>query len=381
MSSYSSSFPTLSTSMTGSVSNSPLNYHRRESNASLSNNNNNVTTTTIRIALVGSSNTGKHALASYFTNGYFVSDMSTKSRTTFTKHLKHQHKELILQLSVVSDIAASQLNNSDCCYSENIIDNDIIFTADIILFLYDITDLNSLEMIIEYYNYFHCNDNLFLQKEFQKYIIGTKIDLEDERQVNQKHVDELKEKLIEYYNLNNNNGIQYYECSCMTGENVNGILEDVIQKHLTKFKLNNNNKSSYSSSLASLSERFRRFSLKPPLSSSSPSTNNSPLKSTSAVGYNNSPHKPTNSHDSNASGGSSGKDRIDSPHEYKEFLETFKNQFVEEDTTIVNNNNVNHIIEEKKGRKKKSQDSKLAMFTKWFKKRSSSAPVPYNNTK
>ncbi|KAL9647393.1 hypothetical protein ABK040_011757 [Willaertia magna] len=293
-------------------------FSSSSSNHNLTNNNNNNITinnsTVLHITLIGSPNCGKHTLAYYFVNGYFVSEMSFNTET-FNKTLVHKSKEksLMLQINVIDDLDKNM--------------NHLIM-SDIILFIYDVTDIYSIEVIPNYIKFIN---NLIHRKDLQCCIVGTKTDLEEKRTVGQKQVDFLKETL---QNLH----MPFYECSCVTGDNVNQILEEMIQKSLKSIR-NSHSQSHTSSSTSSLSQKFKRLSKRMSLN----------LHATS--------HAETENNS----------------------LEMFRNQLEnkrreeeekkKQPTTLTNQNNNTNV------NNNTSSDSKFSLFN-WIKKRSQSLPAP-----
>ncbi|MFX1274281.1 MAG: Rab family GTPase [Promethearchaeota archaeon] len=95
------------------------------------------------------------------------------------------------------------------------------------LFMFDTTDTKSLDKINEWLDFFKDPNN---REEFMAPIImvGTKIDLEDKREVESDEVIELakKKKLL-----------GYIECSSKTGENVQVIMEAITKIMMKNAKL------------------------------------------------------------------------------------------------------------------------------------------------
>ncbi len=87
------------------------------------------------------------------------------------------------------------------------------------LYMFDTTDMKSLDKIDEWLDFFKNSDNI---EELMAPIImvGTKIDLEDQREVEADEAIELakKKKLL-----------GYIECSSKTGENVKVIIESITK--------------------------------------------------------------------------------------------------------------------------------------------------------
>ena len=163
----------------------------------------------IKVCLFASNNVGKEMLASNYSDSFDqdkFSDRMMKLGGFFgIKSIELDGKCVKLFISI--------------CSSEEpyrILWNSFITGSKTIILMYDITNAISLDNVAEWCH--HINKN----KKFDRPIllVGNKVDLEEQREVSKKQVNNLKEK----YDIPSS-----MEISLKTGENVNKMFKKIIK--------------------------------------------------------------------------------------------------------------------------------------------------------
>ena len=180
--------------------------------------------TVLSLITLGDSNVGKTSLSQYFVNQKFKQNqLATIGVDFFTKIIEIEGYKVKIK---IWDTAGQELY-------KKIVANTIR-NAMGILFVYDITDIETFKQI----NYWFNEVNKFVNiKFFPSVLVGNKLDCEDNREVS-------KEK---GYELALKYKISFYETSAKTGENVNQIFQCLFEQiinveNIKKEDNNNNNK-------------------------------------------------------------------------------------------------------------------------------------------
>jgi Ras-related protein Rab-8A len=163
--------------------------------------------TVLSLITLGDSNVGKTSLSQYFVNQKFKQNqLATIGVDFFTKNIEIEGYKVKLK---IWDTAGQELY-------KKIVANTIR-NAMGILFVYDITDIETFKQI----NYWFNEVNKFVNiKFFPSVLVGNKLDCEDNREVS-------KEK---GYELALKYKISFYETSAKTGVSVNDAFNDLIRK-------------------------------------------------------------------------------------------------------------------------------------------------------
>ena len=163
--------------------------------------------TVLSLITLGDSNVGKTSLSQYFVNQKFKQNqLATIGVDFFTKNIEIEGHKVKLK---IWDTAGQELY-------KKIVANTIR-NAMGILFVYDITDIETFKQI----NYWFNEVNKFVNiKILPSVLVGNKLDCEEKREVS-------KEK---GYELALKYKISFYETSAKTGVSVNDAFNDLIRK-------------------------------------------------------------------------------------------------------------------------------------------------------
>ena len=165
---------------------------------------NNNKTKTLSIITIGESAVGKSALIRRFNTNEYTQDFYTTLGTDFISK----------QIEVGSDEVTAQIWDTAGQERFMTIAKSFYQRADGILLVYDMTRIETFEKVANWME--NIKDNI--ASSIPKYLIANKKDLEEDRQIT---IEEGKKKAKDY-NMN------YFETSAKTGENVEGIFQDIV---------------------------------------------------------------------------------------------------------------------------------------------------------
>ena len=167
----------------------------------------------VRLITLGDSSVGKTCLINRYVDEKFSSSyLATIGLDAKSKINKRENGDEI------------KINIFDTAGQERFrsISSNYIRKADGILLVYDITEKDTFEGVKQWVQKLN-NEN---EDNKPILLIGNKIDLEDQRQVNYKEGEELAKTI--------GDGIKFYETSCKTGENVEEAINDLVNQIYTK---------------------------------------------------------------------------------------------------------------------------------------------------
>ncbi|KAL9650948.1 hypothetical protein ABK040_015051 [Willaertia magna] len=250
--------------------------------------NNNTTETNVfhlDITIVGVSNTGKKALSSHFSNGFFFKEMELSH-----DKIRQLNKQITTMNGNIINLTVN-IQNLDNYHATHDISP---LTSNAIIFVYNVNDKSSFEFLDTFYDFFvkafvappadnaitnennnlnNINNNNFGNYYFSNnnnngrqipllFVVGNKTDL-DEREVSENDIEDMKLRLKD---------IPFYECSCFTGDNVETIFDEITVRLEAKVlatilgrKTSGNNNSSNSGNgkkSQSLKDKMKRWSAK-----------------------------------------------------------------------------------------------------------------------
>ena len=159
----------------------------------------------VKIIIIGNQSVGKTNIVTCYVKGEFSEDyMITIGMDFLTCNLKSDDKIFKLRLW---DTAGSEKFRS--------ITKGYYSNTCCALIVYDITNQNSFDSVKHWIedvkNYAHKDTHLVL--------VGNKIDLKDQRKISKE----------DGQNLATQNGMDFYESSALTGENINNIFEGICK--------------------------------------------------------------------------------------------------------------------------------------------------------
>ena len=160
----------------------------------------------VKIIIVGNSNVGKTNIVTRYVKGEFSNEyMITIGMDFLTCNLELDNKIFKLRLW---DTAGSEKFRSvtrgyysNTCYA---------------LIVYDITDDSSFNSVKQWIE----DVQSFANKDTNLVLVGNKVDLNNKRKISKE----------EGQNLATEYGMDFYESSALTGENINDIFEGICQK-------------------------------------------------------------------------------------------------------------------------------------------------------
>ena len=160
----------------------------------------------VKIIIVGNSNVGKTNIVTRYVKGEFSNEyMITIGMDFLTCNLELDNKIFKLRLW---DTAGSEKFRSvtrgyysNTCYA---------------LIVYDITDDSSFNSVKQWIE----DVQSFANKDTNLVLVGNKVDLNNKRKISKE----------EGQNLAKEYGMDFYESSALTGENINDIFEGICQK-------------------------------------------------------------------------------------------------------------------------------------------------------
>jgi small GTP-binding protein len=163
--------------------------------------------TVLSLITIGDSNVGKTSLSQYFINQKFKqNNFATIGLDFFTKNIEIEGHKVKLK---IWDTAGQELYRK--------IVSNTIRNAMGILFVYDITDIESFNQINYWYEEVKKVVNI---KYFPIVLVGNKLDCEEKREVSKEKGFELALKYK----------ISFYETSAKTGISVDDAFNDLIHK-------------------------------------------------------------------------------------------------------------------------------------------------------
>ena len=169
----------------------------------------------VRLITLGDSSVGKTCLITRYVDEKFsTSYLATIGLDAKSKIIKRENGDEI-KINIFDTAGQERFRSISSNYIRN---------ADGILLVYDITEKDTFEGVKQWVQKLN-NEN---EDNKPILLIGKKIDLEDQRQVNYKEGEELAKTI--------GDGIKFYETSCKTGENVEEAINDLIKQIYEKSK-------------------------------------------------------------------------------------------------------------------------------------------------
>ena len=169
-----------------------------------------------KVCILGDTNVGKTTLVNRYLTGLFKDSSKTLGTDFHIKYLNINKKKIFLQ---IWDFAGEE--------RFRFILPSYIQGASGCIFMYDITNRNSLIHFKDWYKVFIEGTNQNKQ-EIPLIIVGGKLDLQSKRKV----LIEQASKIADNYNLSD-----YLECSSKTGENVEEIFIKITKLMMEKVGL------------------------------------------------------------------------------------------------------------------------------------------------
>ena len=166
----------------------------------------------IRIIILGSSQVGKTSIFNRYFNKIFEENTLSSIGVDFlTKFFKFGEEKI-------------QVNFIDTAGQERFksISHNYLKGADGALLVFDITQKDSFDLIQSWID--TINENNY--ENIGKIIFGNKSDLSEERTVSKEEAEELAKNL----------GLEYYEGSAKTGENIEEVMNEITRKTYEYFK-------------------------------------------------------------------------------------------------------------------------------------------------
>ena len=177
----------------------------------------------IKIIVLGSSKVGKTSLLKrYFKNEFDESFLSTIGIEFTTQYFKFDDEKVRVDYI---DTAGQETFRA--------ISANYIKKADGVILIFDITERSSFELINMWVDEINKNNNI---NNIGKILLGNKIDLEEQREV----------EIDEGENLASNIKCKYMEVSAKTGDNVTNAMEEIAKNSYKYCKLSRRATSSFS---------------------------------------------------------------------------------------------------------------------------------------
>lgn len=165
----------------------------------------------IKLITVGNSGVGKSCMLLRFVDDKFSPSFIATIGIDFKqKVITHDDKTVCVKLW---DTAGQERFRNICeAYYKG---------SDGVIFVYDITDRDSFDDIVQWVK----SADRIIDKKFIKLLVGNKIDLESKRLVDYSEGDLLAKK----YNMH------FYECSAKSGENIDKVFDKLCDIHIYDF--------------------------------------------------------------------------------------------------------------------------------------------------
>jgi len=159
----------------------------------------------VKIIIIGNQSVGKTNIVTRYVKGEFSEDyMITIGMDFLTCNLKSDDKIFKLRLW---DTAGSEKFRS--------ITKGYYSNTCCALIVYDITNQNSFDSVKQWIE----DVKNYADKDTHLVLVGNKIDLKDQRKISKE----------DGQNLATQNGMDFYESSALTGENINNIFEGICK--------------------------------------------------------------------------------------------------------------------------------------------------------
>ena len=159
----------------------------------------------VKIIIIGNQSVGKTNIVTRYVKGEFSEDyMITIGMDFLTCNLKSDDKIFKLRLW---DTAGSEKFRS--------ITKGYYSNTCCALIVYDITNQNSFDSVKQWIE----DVKNYTDKDTHLVLVGNKIDLKDQRKISKE----------DGQNLATQNGMDFYESSALTGENINNIFEGICK--------------------------------------------------------------------------------------------------------------------------------------------------------
>ena len=160
---------------------------------------------TLKVIVLGSSNVGKTAILNrYFKDEFRETPLSTIGIDFQTKFFKFDSKKI-------------KVNYTDTAGQEKFhaISLNYLKATNGVILVFDITNKESFDLLEEWIKALKENNKF----DIKKILIGNKLDLEDERQVQKEEAETFAESI----------GCKYYEGSAKTGYNISEALDEIAR--------------------------------------------------------------------------------------------------------------------------------------------------------
>eukprot|EP01091_Cochliopodium_minus_P011676 TRINITY_DN3375_c0_g1_i1.p1 TRINITY_DN3375_c0_g1~~TRINITY_DN3375_c0_g1_i1.p1 ORF type:complete len:220 (-),score=43.67 TRINITY_DN3375_c0_g1_i1:37-696(-) len=166
-----------------------------------------------KILLIGDTTTGKSSIINKYADKYFSDEFVSTIGVDFKfKTIQKEEKKFKLQ---IWDTAGQERFKS--------IVKSFYVGAHLIILVFDLTDKTTFERLG---NYFNDLNNMLLNNDAKRIIVGNKCDLIDTRQV-ERSVAETFSQL---------HGYEYFETSAKTGQGLNELFGNATTQLITKYQ-------------------------------------------------------------------------------------------------------------------------------------------------
>lgn len=168
-----------------------------------------------KILVIGDSCVGKSSLVARYTDNFYSNDFISTIGIDFKIRVAHVNDKYI-KLQLWDTAGQERFNTITSTYYRG---------SHAIIIVFDLTNHTSFENVDKWLYEIdnHAHDNVY------KILVGTKADLIEQRQVSQKNINELKNRL----------GLEYIETSAKTSKMVTEVFNDICIKLMT---INESNK-------------------------------------------------------------------------------------------------------------------------------------------